>query len=224
MKFRVLALAAALFSIVFAGCSAVSVPGAGGGSSSGTGSLKTQQDEIVLVFRSSLSDILEAKAILLEALGKKNESDLLIATAKQLKSGNTDEGDLKSAMDTDGAVTNAIKEALAKADMLDAEKAAIAKQAVLPFISGNVKMASSLVAASSFLKDTTQAIRNNPMSAAKLKSEFAVGIYVASTMPPYVKANAEVISITIDLLKKSGIDTGDMEKANKEAADAGPQD
>jgi hypothetical protein len=190
-------IAAAAPTVASAQFSLPSIGGSKSGGSAPAADLSGQQDALVRNFVAANKEVLTANSKLAGALGLKAQATNAEQTAGQLGDGAT-KGNLEDSNKVVGDTSGAIKEALAKKPVLDAEAKAAYAVGLGHLVNGTVKYAGLGKDVSNMGNSMKSA---NPMALAKLGS----AAYVVSKFPGSASDLFNTLKVAIDFARDQGI-------------------
>lgn len=174
-----------------------SIPGMGKSSGGGSADLGGQQDSLVKGYVSANKDVLNANAIMAEALGLKDQAVASRATADALKEGATKDN-LDAANKAVATSTDAVAAEIAKGPKLDAAAKATFGVGLASLSSGVIKY----VALGKDVKDMGSNLKSaSPAALPKLQS----AVFVVSKFPDSLSSVSKGLKNAIDFAKANDI-------------------
>lgn len=178
-----------------------------------TSNLGGQQDELVKRFVSGFENLTAGQAQAARALGLKEEADKLESERDALRSGNVrDKDGIKRTMRVTRSAQDKIDEKLAEGFVLDDEaKKELAK--ALPFYArGTADTIQLIPVAIKWSTSAISAIKGaGIMGALKLKKRLGTGLYIAKSLPGYVRNAKNSYQTLMAFSRKNEIDTSEAE-------------
>jgi len=200
MKKTILTIAlsiCAAFSLSAYGFGFGSIPGLGGGGTSGGANLSASQDQLVKSYVAGSKDVLNSQAEIATAVGLKDQAATCKATADALTTGATKDN-LESADKAMSQSSKSVSDALASNPKMNAD-------AKKHFAVGLTLLASGVLSYSGMAKDVSNfqsgVSSASPMELEKLSS----GIYIVKSLPSNIKNLGAALNNAVNFAKSHDI-------------------
>lgn len=185
---------------------------AGGGASQAD--VELQQENLVKSFVGTQRNLLEAQAMVAEALGLKSEKEKLDAERDSLGKGNVDKKSLKKSVGLTEDAQKAIQKKMDAGEALSDSGKKLIAQSLVPYAK-SVAGVNGMVNDAQTLADGIQGQVKaaGMMGAMKVKKAFDVGLYIAPKVPGLAAGMTKQLASMVSFAKKNGV------KVPKEASD-----
>ena len=196
--------------------------GAAATSSFNKDALLKDQGEILSGFSSAYAEFLQSYACVSKALGLKEQNESLQAAANKIKSATSP--DLKGIQDTRTATAEniaVVNELLKAGKQVDDEGKQDLKKSSIHMWRGVGQEAIVTTKSALAAKVLAEAIKNNPMQAVSLQSQFQDLQWLAKNLPDDLKLLQERNELVDKVAKDNGID---LSKIKEDSGLAGPDD
>jgi hypothetical protein len=186
--------------------------GSGGGASKAD--VELQQEQLVKKFVGAQRNLLQAQALVAEALGLKGDKEKLDAERDALSKGNVDKKALKKSVRLTKDAQKAIDKKTAEGKALSDTGKKLMAKSLVPYAK-SVAGVTGMVGDAKTLADGIQAQIKaaGAMGAMKVKKAFDVGLYVAPKVPGLAAGMTKQLGSMVSYAKKNGV------RVPKEATD-----
>lgn len=177
--------------------------------SSGSGNAQKVQTELVNEYKTSLVKELEAKSLILEALGDKEASAKLKTEAEAFASSGIQGVDaLKNAINTSEGSDKAVEEQMAKTEGLDKDSAKKFSEGIASYGQAVYFSKDLLPKLSDFSTQASKEIKAAGFTGAKkAKDQLGVGLYMSSKLPSHYINLATTGSKFVKWGESKGVET-----------------
>lgn len=196
-----------MFSVT--GCSALGGLGGlmGGDSGGSQGDFGAAETEVVGLINSALKNLSTSQAMILDALGLKDDAAVAQQNAEDLENGSiTGKDEIASKLESSQALNDKIVAKLAEKEQLDSDAKSKFGQSLLPYAKGVV----SGVQAGKKAADTLKSLSANPMQLTK----FGTLAYVGKEAPTMISNFVDATGAIKDFATYQGIPTDDLAEAS----------
>jgi len=179
----------------------------GGDSGGSQGDFGAAETEVVGLINSALKNLSTSQAMILDALGLKDDAAVAQQNAEDLENGSiTGKDEIASKLESSQALNDKIVAKLAEKEQLDSDAKSKFGQSLLPYAKGVV----SGVQAGKKAADTLKSLSANPMQLTK----FGTLAYVGKEAPTMISNFVDATGAIKDFATYQGIPTDDLAEAS----------
>lgn len=194
-----------LGSVICGSAFAINFPSFSKSSSSNSGAADQMQGKLVSDFMTGQVAVLQSQALIASALGNKDKAAEFTAVANSLHTG-ASQDDIGRAISVSKQASADQSKELSAAKKLSAEAKTTMQKAIPNYLVGVAKLIQLRPDCTNFLTSAQKEISSaGLMSAMSVKNKLAVGTYVATNVPGYVKSLAVTTGSFIDYAKSNNI-------------------